>query len=78
MYKFISLLLLSFLLGPAKSNAYVLTPPECRFGKMLVCLNNDDLNYIVIYDTIQISDYYELKEIADNLTSGKKFPTVFL
>ena len=72
------LLALAILFITNTANAYVLTPPECRFGKMLLCLKQDRLNYIVIYDGIQTSDYFEIKEIAENLKEGQKFPTVFL
>ena len=78
MYKFIALILLSFVLGPAKSNAYVLTPPECQFGKMVSCIKSGKLSYVVVYSTIMFTDYDDLKYIADLIPEDQQFPTVYL
>jgi TPR repeat protein len=67
-----------FLLFANAAQAYVLTPPECRFGKLVPCVKAGQLEYIVIYNTIQYSDYAEIRDIADNLPKGKPFPTVYL
>ena len=76
MRKFI--LSLIFLFTTSLSHAYILTPPECRLGKLIPCVKSGQLEYLVIYNTIQYSDYAEIKEIADNLPKGKPFPTVYL
>jgi TPR repeat protein len=67
-----------FLLFANAAQAYVLTPPECRFGRLIPCVKAGQLEYIVIYNTIQYSDYAEIRDIADNLPKGKPFPTVYL
>jgi hypothetical protein len=67
-----------FLLFANAAQAYVLTPPECRFGKLIPCVKAGQLEYIVIYSTIQYSDYYEIKDIVDNLPKDKPFPTVYM
>ena len=69
---------LIFLLVASTAQAYILTPPECRFGKLIPCVRAGQLEYVVIYNTIQFSDYVEMKEIADNLPKDKSFPTVYL
>ena len=71
-------LTLLFLLAASVAHAYVLTPPECRFGKLLPCLQSGKLEYVVIYNTIQYEDYADIKEIADNLPKDQPFPTVYL
>lgn len=71
-------LVILFLLLPQISQAYVITPPECQFGKMLQCVKKYRLDYVVIYDYIETEDYNALREIADNLNDGQEFPTVFL
>lgn len=69
---------LLFLFTTSVAHAYILTPPECRLGKLIPCVKSGKLEYLVIYNTIQYSDYAEIKEIADNLPKGKPFPTVYL
>jgi hypothetical protein len=36
------------------------------------------LEYVVVYDSIQYSDYAEIMYISDNLPEGKPFPVVYL
>jgi len=73
-----TILAVLFLLFANAAQAYVLTPPECRFGKLIPCVKAGQLEYIVIYNTIQYSDYADIKQISDNLPSDVKFPTVYL
>jgi len=75
---FRNIYILIILFIPNASNAYVIFPHECQFGKMLQCVKKYRLDYVVIYDHIQYEDYNALKEIADNLNEGQEFPTVFL
>ena len=76
MLKFV--LSLFFILATNTSFGYVLTPPECRLGKLITCLKSGQLQYVVIYDTIQFSDYAAIRHIAENLPEDKPFPTVYL
>ena len=72
------ILSLLFVVSTSVAQAYILTPPECRFGKLIPCVRSGKLEYVVIYNTIQNSDYAEIKEISDNIPKDKPFPTVYL
>lgn len=76
MYRLFMFMLFSLIASAAQ--AYVLTPPQCRLGKLASCVKLGQLEYVVIYNTIQYSDYSEIREIASNLPKDKPFPTVYL
>ena len=60
------------------AHAYVLTPPDCRFGKLNECIKTGKLEYLVIYGTIQLSDYADIRNIADKIPKNQPFPTIYM
>jgi TPR repeat protein len=72
------LLFFSFLFASNMAQAFVLAPPECRFGQMQICAVQGRLEYLVLYGTIQHSDYDDIKSVANVIPADKPFPTVYM
>ena len=70
--------LIGFFLISNTAHAYVLAPPDCRFGQLQGCAAQGRLEYLVIYGSIQRSDYDDIKSVADVIPLDKPFPTVYL
>ena len=79
MFQIIKLALFAFvLLLPSLARAYVLSPPDCRFGQLRICAAQGRLEYLVIYGTIQYSDYDEIRAVSEAIPADKPFPPVYL
>jgi hypothetical protein len=74
--KFILPILLLFITNSA--DAFVLAPKECRFAQLKICATQGRLEYLVLYGTVQLSDYDDFKEVADSLKPDQSFPTVYM